>query len=499
MGDFELQSRINEILNEISNTSPVVRNFIIGKITPMDAAILYLDGMVDKNIIDRDVLRPLMFGVEEDISGQQNVSDYLCRRYIAMSNTVVEGDNLKARYYLKRGKTILLLNNVEKFIIIDTTGGMYRSITEPEIESSIRGTREGFVENIEVNISMIKRKIKEKNLAVEILAVGTRTQTDLALMYIDDIVDKDILNNIRERLQAIDIDGAFSTGTIMQCVEDYSYTIFPQLFGTQKPDVVSANLLEGRIAIILEGSPYVITLPAVLPEFFQSVEDYYQRTMQGSFARVLRVLAVFTVVSLPAIYLSLTKFNSELIPVKFVIPIVQSRKGIALTPFMEILSILFVVEILREGGLRLPSKIAQTLSVVGGFIIGNAALEARLVSSTTLLIVGVTTIASFVIPNYEMALSIRLLTYPMLLIANILGVLGIAVGSYLLIVHIYSLDSFGVPYFNISNYSDLKDLFIRSPIWKMNKRPSSIPNNDPVRQKDFRNKFRRKPNEEGGK
>jgi len=205
----------------------------------------------------------------------------------------------------------------------------------------------------------------------------------------------------------------------------------------------------------------------------------------------LRCLAVFVVIIMPALYLTLIQFNVELIPVKFVSPIVQSRQGIALTPFLEILSMELVVELLREGGLRLPPKIASTLSIVGGIIVGNTAIESRIVSPTTLLVVGVGVIATFVIPNYEMALTIRFIRFPMLLLANSIGFLGIAAGCFILLIQLLSLESFGVPYFSLYQ-NDLNDVFIRAPLWKMNYRPEEIPNTNAVRQSDFRTKWWRK-------
>jgi len=229
-------------------------------------------------------------------------------------------------------------------------------------------------------------------------------------------------------------------------------------------------------------------------EFFQAVEDYSQRTLLSNFNRILRVFGTFIVILLPSVYLDLIRFNSELIPIKFVIPIVQSRRGIALPPLLEILSMYVVIELLREGGLRLPSKIGQTLSVVGGFIIGSAALEAKLVSPAT-LVVGVATIGTFIIPNYDMSSSIRLIGFPFLFLTNFLGAVGLIAGWYFLFIHLLSLDSFGVPYMPLDKYGDFKDTFIRVPLWKMNNRPESIPNNNPKRQTNFRNKLWRKKNE----
>ncbi|NFT77423.1 spore germination protein, partial [Clostridium sporogenes] len=371
------------------------------------------------------------------LSSTNNLDEILCKKYISLSNTSLEQDINQAVFHLKRGKAVLIVENSTKFIILDTAGGEYRDISDPINETSIRASREGFVEKLETNISILRRRIKDNNLVQENLVIGRRNQTD----------------------------------------------------------VVEANLFEGKIAIIAEGTPFVMAAPAVFFEFFQAIEDYTQRTIISSFTRLLRYFAVFIVTTLPAIYITLIKFNSELIPFKFVGALIESRKGIALTPFMSILSMNIIIDFLREGGLRLPFKIAQTLSVVGGIIIGDAAIKAKIVSSTTLLVVGISTVATFLIPNYEMAISIRLISYPMLFLGNFLGMFGITIGWFFLIAHLCTLESYGVPYFKIYK-SDLKDIFVRGPIYKMNKRPEIIPNSNPTRQSNFRDLFRRKDNGE---
>ncbi|MBU3214438.1 spore germination protein [Clostridium estertheticum] len=492
MKNGDLNVNIDLIRNGLGKQSPiVVKHFYIGTDQPLEAAIIYVNGIANKDIIDRDILNPLMIHIGENLNGRANIGDYLCKRYISMSNTLVESDLNGVVDHLKRGKTAVLINGALEVIIADTTGGVQRAIMEPMNETAAKGPRDGFVENLEVNISLIRRKVKDKNLTIELFNVGSRLQSDLAMVYIDDIVDKNVLKELKKRIEAIDLDAVLSAGKLEQYIEDYAYTVFPQAYSTERPDRAIGNMLEGRIVLIIEGTPMVLIYPAIFMQFFQAVEDYTERTIVASFVRLLRILAAIVIITLPSIYLTLIKFNVELIPIKFVTPIVQSRVGIALTPFLEIIAMELVVEFLREGGLRLPTKIAQTLSLVGGIIIGDTAIQSKMVSPTTLLIVGITVITTFLIPNYDMSLSIRMLRFPMLVLANIMGIFGIAVGWFLILVHLSSLDSLGVPYFEFHK-SDMKDTFIRAPLWKMNKRPEGIPNSDPIRQMDFRNKFKKK-------
>lgn len=481
-----LQQNVDFITKEVGNKSPiVVKNFYIGKSSSfLNCAIIYKNALIDKNILDRDVLNPLMLHVDIDLTTDENTPDFICKKYIPMCSTSVEKDINKAIEGIKSGKTVILIDQIQNFIIVDTAGGEYRSIADSINETAVRGPREAFVEKLETNISILRRNIKDKNLVVESFVVGRRSQTSLSVVYIEDIADKDIVNEIIRRINLIDVDYVTDTGMIGQYIEDSTYSIFPQFFTTERPDITEANLMEGRIAILLNGTPYVITVPALLIEFIQGVEDYYTRPLVASFGRFIRFIAIFIIITVPSLYLSVISYNVELIPTNFINPIVQFRKGIALTPFLEILAMELMVEFLREGGLRLPSKIAQTLSIVGGIIIGNTAVQSKIVSPTTLLVIGVTVIATFLIPNYQMSLAIRLIRFPMLIFANMAGLLGIVAGWYIILVHLYSLKSFGVPYLSF-NKNDMEDTFIRYPLYTMKKRPEAIPNDNPKRKGNF--------------
>ncbi len=484
-----LEEIINILTKEVGETNKIIiKRLLIGKTNPVKAAIMYVNGIANRDTIDRDILKPLMINVEENILNYKRLCDYLCEKYIYMSDTYVEKDINKVIIAVKKGKTAIIIDKVLDFILVDTQNVSSRGVSEPINESSIRGSKEGFIENLQINLGMIRKRIKDKNLITETLILGVRTQTDVAILYIDDIVDKDILSDIRNRISAINIDSVQEIGAIEQLIEKYPYTIFPQALTTERPDRVVGNLVDGRIAILLDGTPFGIIVPAIFSDFFQAVEDYYERTLISSFIRLLRIASVLIVVSLPSIYLIFIRYNAELIPIKILIPIIQSRKGIPFPPLLEIFSMEMIIEFLREGGLRLPSKIGQTLSVVGGFIIGSAAISAKIVSPATIVVVGIAAIGTFVVPNYEMALSIRLIRFPILIISDLLGSLGLIAAMYIIMVHLYSLDSFGVPYCFNNKYTDLKDILVRASLWKMNKRPESIPNNNPIRQTDFRKK-----------
>ena len=477
-----LNDNINNIKSQLGTQNElVIRNLVIGKNGGVEAAIIYINGLVNKDMIDRDILNPLMLHVQEDLTNMKDVDGYIYKKYIAVSNTFVETDINKAMDNIKRGKTALIIQDSCNFIIIDTTGGIHRAITEPTNDISLRGPREGFVENLETNLSILRRRIKDKNLVTDKFILGRRSQTDLVIMYLDDVVDKDYLQKLKDKINNIDVDSISANSVIEQCIEEHTYSALPQTIGSERPDVIEAALMEGRIAFLLSGTPYVTTYPTVFFEFFQTPEDYYGRTMQALLIRIIRFIAVFIVISISSMYIIMIKFNSELIPIEYVTSLIQSRNGIALTPFMSLLAMKLTIEFLREGGMRMPSRISQTLSVVGGIIIGNTVIQAKIVSSSTLLVAGIETVASFAISNYQMSLAIRFLTYPMIILANWFGSLGLISGWFFIIAYLCSLENFGVPYFQFHK-NDMKDIFIRAPIGIMNKRPEAIPHNDNVRQ-----------------
>lgn len=486
----DLNKFLEEVKREIGgDVSLVSKELNIGKVNPVKAMLLFINAQADKTIIDSDILKPLMLWVNEDISGRTDIDDYLVKSYIAFGNTTLETDINKVVYAVKRGKSVLYTENSSNFIILDTTGGVYRGISEPVNEGALRGPRDGFIENLETNLSIIRRKVRDKSLRVETITLGRRSQSDVAMVYLADLADDATVSNIREHLKKVDVDKITATGVLQQYIERYTFSVFPQMMSTERPDRACAYLMDGKVIIMLEGTPRVLSAPSTFVEFFQSVEDYYERTVISNFVRFIRIIAVFLVISASSMYLTLIKYNSELIPIKFITPIIQSRVGIALTPFMELMLMEVIIEFLREGGLRLPSKIGQTLSVVGGIIIGDTAIKSKIVSPTTLLIIGITVIATFLIPDYDMSLAIRFLRFPMIILANFLGIFGIGLGWFFILTHLCSIDSFGVPYLSFT-LSDMKDTFIRVPLHMMKRRQEVVNPKDKIKQSDFRKEMK---------
>lgn len=471
---------VKNIQNSLGNPPQfIIKDILIGS-DEVEAWILYISGLSDKDTIDRDILTPLMLHIKDSVKNIQTLS-YLSKKYLTLSSLEISTNVSQGIEEIKRGKCLILVNGYTEFIIADTPGAKHRPISDPLNEVSVRGGRESFVENLEDNLSIIKRRLKDSNLTMEKFKLGRRSETDVAMLYIKDIANENIVNEIRKRIKAIDIDSLTYAAMLEQMIEKYTYSIFPQVYASERPDVIQGNLLGGRIAILLDNTDFVVLVPSLFFDFLQAPDDYLHRTLTSSFLRLVRIAAVILVITLPGLYVNFVKFNSELIPLDAVKSIMEFTSGIAFTPFMSILIMGLTVEFLREGGLRLPSKIGQTLSVVGGIIIGDAAIGAKIISPITLLVVGFTTVATFTIPNYEMALSLRLLSYPILILGNWAGLYGIGLGCFFILCYLCSLDSFGIPYFYFRK-RDLKDIPIKSPIWKMDERAEIFQTKDSVRQ-----------------
>ena len=463
-----LTSNLNDNLNIITASVPANYNFIKRELIIKDELrcfILYITGLAKQEYIENSIVTPLLFKIQSPINNVPNKSDYITKRVISSSDVQVTVDVAVISDELKNGKCIILIESESSAIVCNTIGGAHRSITESNVEKVIKGGREAFIESLEINISLVQQGLKNDHLKIERFVSGEENQGDSVLMYLDNAIDPEVLNNIKNNINSIKAKQVLGPGMLSQLLEKFPYSIFPQAKTSEKPSKVISDLLQGKAAILVSGAPYALIIPAVFIEFFQDMEDYASRFLIGNFDRLLRILSSIVVLTLSSIYLVFLTYNSELTPLNLIKVIVSSRQNIPLPPFLEIFLMEILVEILREGGLRLPTPIGSTLSIVGGIVLGQAATLAGIVSPTTLVVIAITVIATFVIPNYEMALSIRLLRFFMLILTNFFAFLGIIVGIQLIIVTLIKMDSFGVPYFSPLaplRFKGLKDALIRS-------------------------------------
>jgi spore germination protein len=311
-------------------------------------------------------------------------------------------------------------------------------------------------------------------MVIRTIQLGRRSKTDIAYVYIKGITDPDLIEEVEERLNEIDIDQILSSGHLEQLIQDNTYSPLPQIQSTERPDKAVANLMEGRVAILVDNSPFALLTPSTFAQFFQSPEDYNERWFVASFIRILRWFASFLAVFTPAVYIAVVTYDSGLIPTRLALSIAASRAGVPFPSLIEALLMESTIELLRESGARLPSAIGQTIGIVGGIIIGDAAVKAGITSPIMVIIVAVTAIASFVIPSYSAAIGIRLIRFPLMILAGFLGLYGVMIGFIALNIHMVSLKSFGIGYMSPQApviFQDMKDLIIRVPAKKMRKRP----------------------------
>ncbi|QOR35974.1 spore germination protein [Clostridium sp. 'deep sea'] len=465
-----LTNNISENIELIKAAFPVNYSFVIRNIIlkgNIKCALLYMSNISNKETIEARIIDPLLFQFDNEINLDGCVVDFIAQRYISISDTSISNDINMILSRIQSGDTVVFINNENKAIICSTSKSNLKNVSEIKIEETLRGEKSAFVDVLNSNIGLIQEKLKNKQLKVDKYTLGENNNAETALVYIENLIDENILKQLKKKLSDIKCPYIPDTGYLAKYIDESKFSIFPQSKTSEKPDKVISDLLQGKAAIFVNGCAYAVILPVVFIEFFQAFEDYSNRIILANFDRFLRLLSVIVVVSLAPIYLVLLKYNVELLPLNFIKVIIVSRKDIPLPPFMEIMLMEIIIEFLREGGLRLPSIVGQTLSIVGGIILGQAAIQASVVSPATLIVVTVGAIATFVIPNYEMSISIRLIRFFLLVIAEMLGFYGVIIGLFFIIAHLVNLESLGVPYFapfTPMYVKDLRDSIVRMPI-----------------------------------
>lgn len=443
----------------------------------VNCLIIYIDGITDKDCIEEHIIAPLLFKIDTKLGNISSLAYYISKRYISINSTEISKEVKHICERLKKGQTIVLFDNEDNAIICDTFKDSFRKVSDAKIEENIRGAKSAFVENIKINISMIQEKLINNNLRIEKYVFGKENNIEGALIYLEGVIDNKILTRLKSKLKSVKANYIPDTGMLMQYMEKHPYSVFPQYKTVEKPDKAVSDIIQGKAIIIIDGCSYAVTLPVVFIEFFQAFEDYSNKIVLANFDRFIRLLALIIILLASPLYLVLISYNIDLIPQDLIYIISESRKDIPLPPFIEILLMEIVIEFLREGGLRLPSMVGQTLSIVGGIILGQAAINSGFVSPTTLVVISVTVICTFLIPNYEMSLTIRLCRFFILILAQLLGLFGIMIGLFAIIAHLISLESLGVPYFSPLapvRYNDLQDTLVRGRLKDIGRVPKSF-------------------------
>ncbi|QRG70381.1 spore germination protein [Brevibacillus choshinensis] len=459
----------------------VYHQFVIG--SSQRCALVYLQGMVDIQMLQEELLRPLF--TLSQTSSREFRERIFERRQLPVSDYHIT--SLRAGFHsLLDGSVLFLVDGEENIIQLPFGSQEQRTIDEPANEATVRGPREAFIENAEVNLSLIRKRLKTPLFKTESMRLGTHTQTEVMILYIQGICKKELVDEVKMKLANIEIDGVLGSSYLEEFLDHSPFSPFPQVQYTERPDVVSAALLEGRVAMIIDGTPMVLLAPVTLWMLLQSAEDYYQRYIAGTWIRWIRYLFVFISLLLPSVYVAITTFHPEMIPPKLLMTIAASREIVPFPALIEAFIMEVSFEALREAAVRIPKSIGQAVSIIGALIIGTAAVQAGIVSAAMVIIVSFTGIASFIIPHYDLGLSFRFLRFPIMIFAGLFGLFGIICGLLLIYIHLINLRSFGTPYLAPMTPfipGELKDTYVRAPWWSMRKRPSTAGMNK-IRQRN---------------
>lgn len=490
VGSNSLKENLKENLQHIKNTlgesaDIIIREIKIGNEGRIKVGIIYTDGLSNSEALQNFIMETLMIDIKQTDIENNLIADSstltLLKSFALTVGELTDVSDFDQLFTsLLSGDVIVLIDSFSSGYIIGNKFWQERGVMEPTAQTVIRGPREGFSENLRVNTALVRRIIKDPNLWMISKEVGRRTKTNIAIMYIEGVADQKVIDEVCNRIGRIDIDGILESANIEEFIQDSQFTLFPTVFNTERPDTVAAALLEGRIAILVDGTPFVLIVPALFIQFFQSSEDYYQRAVMASLIRLLRFIAFGISILMPALYISLITFHHEIIPPALLVSLAAQREGVPFPAFVEAVIMEITFEILREAGLRMPRAIGSAMSIVGAFVIGTAAVEAGIISAAMVIVVSITAISSFVSPTYDIAIAGRIVRFIFMGLAASFGLYGILIVLIALVLHLCSLSSFGVPYmspFAPFNLAGLKDSLIRFPIWNMLKRPSYISKN----------------------
>lgn len=442
-----VDENIKTLENEFGNSADLsIRKLNFS--TNINVSIIHIEGIVDEQSMNENVIKPIIQLLKEIESANttKDLADHIIQIISAASITIIlDWSELLDR--ILAGCTVILINGCSKAIAVGTQKIQSRSITEPTTQTVIKGPKDSFTENISTNISLVRARIQNSKLRLERTKVGSVTKTDIGIMYIEGIADKNMVIEAVSRIKKIEIDGILDSNYIEEVVRDNRKTIFPLLQNSERPDTVVANLLEGRIVILIQGTPFVLILPVYFIQFFQSPEDYYENNIFSSFLRLIRIGSFFVNMYASAIYLALITHHHGLIPTTLMVSLMAQRERVPFPAIVELIIMELAFEVLREAGVRMPRAIGPAVSIVGALILGQAAVEAGFVSAAIVIIVATSAISSFTIPNTSIVNVARGLRFIIIFSSAFIGFYGILLISLCILLHICSLRSLGVHYF----------------------------------------------------
>ncbi|MGI6669256.1 MAG: spore germination protein [Acetivibrionales bacterium] len=461
------------------NSDIVIREFMIHhRNEPIKAFIIFIDGMVDSEIINNYILKPLMVNSMYELrEGREDLKEYVSDRLLPHCQVSIEKSYGKIIEKVNFGGCALFVDSLEVSFTADVKGWEHRPVERPNNEIVIRGPQEAFNEILRTCTAQIRKRLKDEDLIVEDITVGIVSKTTCSMLYIKDVANEKLVDETRRRLENINVDYMLDSGALEQLIEDDSIFPSPQAISTERPDFVSEMLSNGRVAIVVSGSPVVLVVPVTAFDLMHSAEDLYIRYPYVNLLRYIRYAALFLALLMPGIYLAIVNYHQDMIPTDLLLAVEAARERVPFPSLVEILLMEFSFELIREAGIRVPGPIGPTLGIIGALILGEAAVAANIVSPILIIIVAVTGIGSFVIPSYSLSFSVRIMRFIFIFFGSLAGFFGIAVGLFLLGIWSVSLKSFGVPFmapFGPRTSRKYKNVVFRAPEWKLENRPDYL-------------------------
>lgn len=465
---------VKRIFHLPENADVIVRDFTIADRQPVQAFALFVEGISDKKTINSSVLEPLM--LLSALLPEQKEKDRLTtvKEKLLPGNQVMEYD--KWEEVLKNvlgGSTAVFINGVGKALVVETKGWEQRGVAETTTESVVRGPHDAFTENLRSNTGLVRSRLRSERLITEMLKVGEVAPTDVAIMYVKGITNQRLVEEVKRRIQAVKVDFLQDSGTLEQFIEDPPQFFFPKMLATERPDRVAASLMEGYVAVFVGQSPYVLVMPAMIWSLMHTAEDAYIRYPFGSLIRIIRFLGIWIALLLPALYISVINYHPEMFPTDLMLAIATAREKVPFPTVFEVLMMEFAIELIREAGIRIPNVIGPTIGIVGALILGQAAVQAGIVSPLLVIIVAVTALASFTLPNYNTSFAFRTLRFLFIFAAGIWGFYGVTLGLLVIFMRVLTMKSFGVPMVSpIAPFrGSAPDIILRGPVFRHEKRP----------------------------
>lgn len=476
----KIVNSLKQKLND--NTDVITRNIFLAN---KKSCLIFIDGLSDIEQINLNIIDPLKNIKVFNFKYIQQIAE----RNANLANFEVLQSEQDVLQNILKGYAVLVVDGFSSFLSFNVVKYESRGIVEPPSSTVINGPREGFNESIKTNISLVRKRLTSSSLKIDDLQVGARTQTVVKVVYFDDLADKKVVEKVKEKINKIEIDGIIDSYYVSKFLEKYPNSMFRQIGSCEKPDIVCSKLLEGRVAIFVDGSPIVLTVPFVFIEDFQSANDYYSDAHRASFLRILRLFAFCVSIYLPGMYIALQLFHYKVLPLKFLVTIINTTQTLPLNPFLEIFFIIILFDILFEASIRMPKYLGIAVSIVGALILGDTAVKAGLVSPPGVMIVAMSAITIYIIPNQSSQISMLRLIFAF--VGGTLGFHGIVLGTMFLFAYLAKIDSFGAPFlapYAPYVYQDQNDGFIKLNLKHMKDMPKSYPNTNKKRQRNISNK-----------